>query len=121
MQVIGLTHRPTAFNGRRWYFVSANGKRAETLFLVRGFFRTRTEAGLTYRSQSQGELDRALGENSRCSSRVPALEGQQGDGDASRPRRNWRKFSAYWPLSNRAWCFKTKTGVRRLSRGGEAQ
>jgi hypothetical protein len=60
MQVIGLTHRPTGFHGRRWYFVSANGERAETLFLVEGFFRTRTEAGLTYRSQSQGELDRAL-------------------------------------------------------------
>src|SRR5260221_10487432 len=60
MQVIGLTHRPTAFHGRRWYFVSENGERAETLFLVGGFFRTRTEAGLTYRSQSQGELDRAL-------------------------------------------------------------
>ena len=60
MQVIGLTHRPTGFNGRRWYFVSKNGKRAETLFLVGGFFRTRREAGLTYRSQSMGELDRAL-------------------------------------------------------------
>ena len=60
MQVIGLTHRPTGFNGRRWYFVSENGKRAETLFLVGGFFRTRREAGLTYRSQSMGELDRAL-------------------------------------------------------------
>ena len=60
MQVIGLTHRPTGFNGRRWYFVSTNGERAETLFLVGGFFRTRREAGLTYRSQSQGELDRAL-------------------------------------------------------------
>src|SRR5258706_6959914 len=60
MQVIGLTHRPTGFNGRRWYFVSANGERAETVFLVEGFFRTRTEAGLTYRSQSIGELDRAL-------------------------------------------------------------
>src|SRR5260221_4956973 len=60
MQVIGLTHRPTGFHGRRWYFVSANGERAETLFLVEGFFRTRTEAGLTYRSQSMGELDRAL-------------------------------------------------------------
>ena len=41
MQVIGLTHRPTGFNGRRWYFVSTNGERAETLFLVEGFFRTR--------------------------------------------------------------------------------
>jgi hypothetical protein len=51
---------------------------------------------------------------------IPALEGQQGDGDASRPRRNRRKFSAYWPLSNRAWCFETKTGVRRLANGGEA-
>src|SRR5260370_42058870 len=28
MQVIGLTHRPTGFHGRRWYFVSKNGKRA---------------------------------------------------------------------------------------------
>src|SRR6266481_10069857 len=45
MQVIGLTHRPTGFNGRRWYFVSANGERAETLFLVEGFFRTRREQG----------------------------------------------------------------------------
>src|SRR5258706_8349776 len=26
MQVIGLTHRPTGFNGRRWYFVSTNGE-----------------------------------------------------------------------------------------------
>src|SRR5260370_17911151 len=43
MQVIGLTHRPTGFHGRRWYFVSANGERAETLFLVEGFFRTRTD------------------------------------------------------------------------------
>src|SRR6478672_8787724 len=60
MQVIGLTHRPTGFNGRRWYFVSQNGERVETLFLVGGFFRTRREAGLTYRSQSVGELDRAL-------------------------------------------------------------
>ncbi len=31
MQVIGLTHRPTGFNGRRWYFVSTNGERAETM------------------------------------------------------------------------------------------
>ena len=32
MQVIGLTHRPTGFNGRRWYFVSQNGERAIDLF-----------------------------------------------------------------------------------------
>src|SRR5258708_17391669 len=31
MQVIGLTHRPTAFNGRRWYFVSKNGKGARMI------------------------------------------------------------------------------------------
>src|SRR5260221_11585451 len=39
----------TAFatlHGRRWYFVSANGERAETRFLVEGFFRTRTETGV---------------------------------------------------------------------------
>src|SRR5260221_1708118 len=60
MQVIGLTHTHTTSNGRRWYFVSTNGERAETLFLVGGFFRTRREAGLTYRSQSTGELDLSL-------------------------------------------------------------
>jgi hypothetical protein len=59
-QVIRLTHRPAGFNGRRWYFVSEKGERAETLFLVDGRFRTRREAGLTYRSQSMGELDRVL-------------------------------------------------------------
>jgi hypothetical protein len=34
MQVIRLTHRPAGFNGRRWYFVSAKGERAEKLFWV---------------------------------------------------------------------------------------
>jgi len=60
MQVIRLTHRPTGFNGRRWYFESAKGERAEKLYLVDGRFRTRKEARLTYRSQSMGELDRLL-------------------------------------------------------------
>jgi hypothetical protein len=60
IQVIRLTHRPSGFNGRRWYFVSEKGERAETLFWVDGRFRTRKEAGLTYRSQSMGELDRVL-------------------------------------------------------------
>src|SRR5258706_161042 len=41
--------RPATARGRLW-----------ALALVRGFFRTRREAGLTYRSQSVGELDRAL-------------------------------------------------------------
>jgi hypothetical protein len=59
IQVIRLTHRPAGFNGR-WYFVSEKGERAETLFLVDGRFRTRREAGLTYRSQSMGELDSVL-------------------------------------------------------------
>jgi len=59
-QVIWLTHRPTGFNGRRWYFESAKGERAEKLYLVDGRFRTRKEARLTYRSQSMGELDRLL-------------------------------------------------------------
>ena len=35
-------------------------ERAEKLFWVDGLFRTRREAGLTYRSQSMGELDRVL-------------------------------------------------------------
>src|SRR5260221_11164489 len=86
-QVIGLTHRPTGFNGRRWYFVSATGQRAETLFLVGGFFRTRREAGLTYRSQSQGELDRAL-------DRRPKLQVQLEGTGARGPARGRRRKQA---------------------------
>src|SRR5260370_37176411 len=56
MQVIGLTHRPTGFNGRRWYFVSTNGERAETLLLVEGFFRTRTEVRLSLHLHSRDHL-----------------------------------------------------------------
>jgi hypothetical protein len=84
MQVIGLTHRPTGFNGRRWYFVSQNGERAETLFLVGGFFRTRREAGLTYRSQSVGELDRALDRRRKLQAQ---LEGTGARGPARGRRR----------------------------------
>src|SRR5260370_33955248 len=88
MQVIGLTHRPTGFHGRRWYFVSKNGKRAETLFLVEGFFRTRTEAGLTYRSQSMGELDRALDRRRKLQVQ---LEGTGARGPARGRRRKQAK------------------------------
>src|SRR6476620_7040401 len=84
MQVIGLTHRPTGFNGRRWYFVSQNGERAETLFLVGGLFRTRREAGLTYRSQSVGELDRALDRRRNLQAK---LEGTGARGPARGRRR----------------------------------
>jgi hypothetical protein len=84
MQVIGLTHRPTGFNGRRWYFVSQNGERAETLFLVGRFFRTRREAGLTYRSQSVGELDRALDRRRKLQAQ---LEGTGARGPARGRRR----------------------------------
>ena len=88
MQVIGLTHRPTGFNGRRWYFVSTNGERAETLFLVGGFFRTRREAGLTYRSQSVGELDRALDRRRKLQVQ---LEGTGARGPARGRRRKQAK------------------------------
>ena len=88
MQVIGLTHRPTGFNGRRWSFVSKNGKRAETLFLVGGFFRTRREAGLTYRSQSMGELDRALDRRRKLQAQ---LEGTGARGPARGRRRKQAK------------------------------
>ena len=84
MQVIGLTHRPTGFNGRRWYFVNANGKRAETLFLVGGYFLTRREAGLTYRSQSIGELDRVLDRRRKLQAQ---LEGTSARGPARGRRR----------------------------------
>jgi hypothetical protein len=70
LQVIRLAHRPAGFNGRRWYFVSETGERAETLFLVDGRFRTRREAGLTYRSQSMGELDRVLEHRRKLEARL---------------------------------------------------
>jgi hypothetical protein len=88
MQVIGLTHRLTGFNGRRWYFVSTNGERAETLFLVGGFFRTRREAGLTYCSQSVGELDRALDRRRKLQVQ---LEGTGARGPARGRRREQAK------------------------------
>ena len=95
MQVIRLTHRPTGFNGRRCYFVSEKGERAETLFLVDGRFRTRREAGLTYPSQSIGELDRVLEQRRKLEAQLKGTkEDPQGDADASRPRRDWRKLSA---------------------------
>src|SRR5260221_4515349 len=64
--------------------VSANGERAETLFLVEGFFRTRREARLTYRSQSIGELDRALDRRRKLQAQ---LEGTGARGPARGRRR----------------------------------
>ena len=84
IQVIRLTHRPTGFNGRRWYFVSEKGERAETLFLVDGRFRTRREAGLTYRSQSMGELDRVLQRREKLKAQ---LKGTRARGPARGRRR----------------------------------
>src|SRR6516162_523390 len=84
LQVIRLTHRPSGFNGRRWYFVSEKGERAETLFLVDGRFRTRREAGLTYRSQSIGELDRVLQRREKLEAQ---LKGTRARGPARGRRR----------------------------------
>jgi len=84
LQVIRLAHRPAGFNGRRWYFVSETGERAETLFLVDGRFRTRREAGLTYRSQSMGELDRVLDHRRKLEAR---LKGTSARGPARGRRR----------------------------------
>jgi hypothetical protein len=84
IQVIRLAHRPAGFNGRRWYFVSETGERAETLFLVDGRFRTRREARLTYRSQSMGELDRVLERRRKLEAR---LKGTSARGPARGRRR----------------------------------
>jgi len=82
--VIRLTHRPTGFNGRRWYFASEKDERAETLFLVDGRFRTRKEAGLTYPSQSMGVLDRLVDKKQKLEAR---LNGTGGRGPARGRRR----------------------------------
>ena len=87
IQVIRLAHRPAGFNGRRWYFVSEKGERAETLFLVGGRFRTRREAELTYRSQSMGELDRML-------ERKRKIEAQLKGTSARGPARGRRRKQA---------------------------
>jgi hypothetical protein len=88
IQVIRLTHRPAGFNGRRWYFVTETGERTETLFWVDGRFRTRKEAGLTYRSQSKGELDRRL-------DRKRKLEAQLKGTSARGPARGRRRKQGY--------------------------
>ena len=84
LQVIRLTHRPSGFNGRRWYFVSEKGERAETLFLVDGRFQTRREARLTYPSQSMGKLDRLVDKKQKLEAR---LNGTGGRGPARGRRR----------------------------------
>ena len=81
MQVIGLTHRPTRF---QWTPVVLCEQ--ERLFLVGGFFRTRREAGLTYRSQSMGELDRALDRRRKLQVQ---LEGTGARGPARGRRRRY--------------------------------
>jgi hypothetical protein len=67
--------------------VSEKGERAETLFLADRRFRTRREAGLTYRSQSMGKLDRVLKRGRKLEAQLKGTvrEGPQGDADASRP------------------------------------
>src|SRR5215468_10540575 len=85
MQVIRLTHRPSGFNGRRWYFVSEKGERAETLFLVDGRFQTRREARLTYPSQSMGKLDRLVDKKQKLEARL------NGTGDRGPARGRRRK------------------------------
>src|SRR5258708_4334018 len=95
MQVIGLTHRPTGFNGRRWYFVSTNGERAETLFLVGGFFLTRRESradislpihgrtGSSARSQAKTPGAARGYRRSRASKGTATQAGQGGTGGNS--------------------------------------
>ena len=100
MQVIRLTHRPTGFNGRRCYFVSEKGERAETLFLVDGRFRTRREAGLTYPSQSMGELDRVLEQRRKLEAQ---LKGTKDRGPARGRRRKQAVCAAVtnWAMERR--------------------
>ena len=64
--------------------VSEEGERAETLFLVDGRFRTRKEAGLTYPSQSMGELDRVLEQRRKLQAQ---LKGTRDRGPARGRRR----------------------------------
>jgi hypothetical protein len=65
--------------------VSETGERVETLFLVDGRFRTRREAGLTYRTQSMGELDRVLEHRRKLEARL------KGTGDRGPARGRRRK------------------------------
>jgi hypothetical protein len=59
-QFIGLRSRETPFGGRRWFFLDEVGHLCEKLYLVGRNFVSRKFAGLTYRSQSAGALDRLL-------------------------------------------------------------
>src|SRR5215471_6605805 len=60
------------------------GERAETLYLVDGRFRNRREAGLTYPSQSMGELDRVLEQRRKLEAQ---LKGTKDRGPARGRRR----------------------------------
>jgi hypothetical protein len=69
-QFIGLRSRETQFGGRRWFFLDEVGHLCEKLYLVRGQFLSRGFAGLTYRTQSCGSLERIVRRRDKLEERL---------------------------------------------------
>ena len=84
-QWISLTSKPMHLGGRRWWFICPiTGKPCDILYCVGGIFASRAAHRLTYRSQSQGWLDRILSDRDKLAAR---LEGTPGRGPARGRRR----------------------------------
>src|SRR5258705_10515006 len=95
MQVIGLTHRPTGFHGRRWYFVSENGKKGGDAVFGRRILpdaeRSRADVSLpihgrtgsSARSQAKTPSAARGYRNSRASKGTATQAGQGGTGGNS--------------------------------------
>ena len=56
--VVRLVSRPARFGGKRWFFQDEKGRACEILYLRDWWLVSREAAKLSYRSQSEGTLDR---------------------------------------------------------------
>lgn len=56
--VVRLVNRPARFGGKRWFFQDEKGRACEILYLRNWWLVSREAAKLSYRSQSEGTVDR---------------------------------------------------------------
>ncbi|MES1199822.1 MAG: hypothetical protein ABUS57_00015 [Pseudomonadota bacterium] len=76
-QQLELARAPCRFGGWRYYFVCPRlGHRCEVLPFLDGEFASREAHGVTYGSQSEGELDRAYRKRDRLKARIDGSNGR---------------------------------------------
>ncbi len=112
MQTIELTRTPCRFGGWRYYFVCPRlGHRCEVLPLLDGEFASREAHGVTYGSQSEGELDRAYRKRDKLKAR---LDGRV-NGRASPTGAKRRRLTHRWRIAaDRARALRSDALRRRF-------